>query len=197
MDLFFFPFPVSLLVLSLPPSFSLSRDHSDRPKIVSRPNRIGPCKFSAAKSTLVDSCPLSNCGAQALDVSAALDVGIRIGSGLGRERAVGRPQVDEVLHGLQLAGLQHLERRGRQDKVAEATVELLLQVEVVKGLHEVVPVKMGVDAEDLAEYQLTGAPELLGKAASGPKPLVGTLLGGIARVLGVNGKRHGVGVGRE
>lgn len=140
---------------------------------------------------------LSNCSAQALDISAALDVGIRIGSRFRRECAVGCPQVDEVLHGLQLARLQHLERRGRQDEVAEATVQLLLQVEVVEGLHEVVPVQMGVDAEDLAEYQLTGAPKLLGKPAPGPKPLVATLLGGIARVLGVNGKRHRVGVGRE
>lgn len=81
--------------------------------------------------------------------------------------------------------------------MAEAAVQLLLQVEVVEGLHEMIPVQMGVDTKDLAEYQLTSAPELLGKPAPGPKPLVGTLLGGIARVLGVNGKRHRVGVGRE
>lgn len=49
--------------------------------------------------------------AETLNVSAALDVGVGIGLGFRRERAIGRPEVNEVLHGLQLCGLQHVERR--------------------------------------------------------------------------------------
>lgn len=53
----------------------------------------------------------SSSSAETLDVSAALDVGVGIGLGFRRESAVGRPKVNEVLHGLQLCGLQHVERR--------------------------------------------------------------------------------------
>lgn len=83
--------------------------------------------------------------------------------------------------------------------MAEAAVELLLEIEVVKGVDEVIPVEVSVDAEDLAEDELTGTGQLLGKATSASKPVLGAakLLEGIAGVLWMSGKRHRVWVGRE
>lgn len=69
--------------------------------------------------------------------------------------------------------------------MAEAAVELLLEIKVVKGLDEVIPVEVGVDAEDLAEDELAGTGHLLGKATSASKPFLGAakLLDGSAGVL--------------
>lgn len=89
-----------------------------------------------------------------------------VGLGLGREGAVGGPEVDEGLHGLELVGPQQVEVGGGQQEVAEAAVELLLQVEVVEGLDEVGVVQVGVDAEHLQEDGLADGHEVLGEAAA-------------------------------
>lgn len=83
--------------------------------------------------------------------------------------------------------------------MAEAAVELLLEIEVVEGLDEVIPVEVSVNAEDLAKDELAGTGQLFGEAASASKPVLGAaeLLEGSAGVLRVHGKRHRVWVGRE
>lgn len=91
--------------------------------------------------------------------------------GPGWEGAVGSPEVDQRLHRLQLLRLQHVEGAGCQDKVAEAAVELFLQVEVVEGIDKVGPVEVGVDSEHLAEDGLADLDEFLGKAAPLPDPV--------------------------
>lgn len=70
---------------------------------------------------------------------------------------------------------------------------------MVKGLDEVIPVEVSVDAEDLAEDELAGTGHLLGETASASKPVFGAaeLLGGGAGVLWMSGKRHCVWIGRE
>lgn len=123
-----------------------------------------------------------------------LEVGILIGLALGREGAVGGPEVEEGLHGLQLGGLEQVEGGGGQDKVGEAAVELLLEVEVVEGVGEVGPVEVGVDAEHLAEDGLADVDEGLGEARALADPF------GLAGGAGELGKRGGgdgrvVGVG--
>lgn len=72
--------------------------------------------------------------------------------------------------------------------MAEAAVELLLQVEVVEGLDKVVPVQVCVDAEDLQEDCAADANELAREAGTLADPVVvgwGGSFGGVgdARVL--------------
>lgn len=95
-----------------------------------------------------------------------------VGLGLGREGAVSGPEVDEGLHGLELEGPQQVEVGGGQQEVAEAAVELLLQVEVVEGLDEVGVVQVGVDAEHLQEDGLADGHELLGEPAAAAHPVL-------------------------
>lgn len=70
---------------------------------------------------------------------------------------------------------------------------------MIEGLDEVIPVQVGVDAENLAEDELAGAAQLLGEAASASKPVFGgaELLESGAGVVGMDSKRHCVWVGRE
>lgn len=68
---------------------------------------------------------------------AGTEVGILVSLGLRWECAVGRPKVDKRLHGFQLMRAQQIESRGGKDKVGEATVELLLQVQVVEWFRKV------------------------------------------------------------
>lgn len=53
----------------------------------------------------------------------------------------------------------------------KAAVELLLQVEMVKGVGEVCPIQVGVYAEHLAEDHLADVYELLGEARSLAEPI--------------------------
>lgn len=94
---------------------------------------------------------------------ACSDVGILVCLGLGREGSVGSPKIDQWLHGLQLSGLEHIQGGSGQNEVGEATVELLLEVEVIERLGEVSPVKVSVDSEHLAEDHLTDVDELIGE----------------------------------
>lgn len=55
--------------------------------------------------------------------------------------------------------------------MAEAAVELLLQVEVVEGLDEVGMVQVCVDAEHLQENGLADGHELLGEPAAAAYPV--------------------------
>jgi len=91
------------------------------------------------------------------------DVGILICLGLGREGSIGGPEIDQRLHGLQLGGLEHIQGGSSQHEMGEATVELLLKVEVVEGLSEVSPVKMSIDPEHLSEDHLADVDELVGE----------------------------------
>lgn len=115
---------------------------------------------------------------------AGLEVCVLVGLALGGERAVGGPHVDEGLHGLELVGFEQIEGRGREDKVTEATVELLLEVDVVEGVGEVGPVEMGVDAEHLAEDGLADVDEVLGEARALADPV------GLATGAGELGQRR-------
>lgn len=109
------------------------------------------------------------------EASAGLEVGVLVRLGLGRKGSRRGPQVDQGLHRLELHRLQQVESGGRQHKVAKAAVELLLEVQVVKGLGEVGPVKVGVDAKHLQKYSLADGEELLGEPAPFPNPLVGAV----------------------
>ena len=107
-----------------------------------------------------------------LEASASFQVGVLVCLGLWRERSRRGPQVDQGLHWLELCGSQQVESCGSQHKVAEAAIQLLLEVQVVKGLGKVCPVKMGVDPEHLQEDGLADGEELFGKSAPLPNPLV-------------------------
>lgn len=53
----------------------------------------------------------------------------------------------------------------------EATIQLLLEVEVIERVGEVRPVQVRVDAEHLSEDDLTNLEELVGEARSLAEPL--------------------------
>lgn len=57
---------------------------------------------------------------------SGLVVGIVVCLGSRRKCAIGRPKINQWLHGLELLGLQHIQSAGREHKVRKATVELLL-----------------------------------------------------------------------
>lgn len=97
----------------------------------------------------------------------------RIRLTLRRKRPIRRPQINQRLHGLQVLHLQQVQRRRRQQEVAEATIQLLLEVEVVEGVDKVRVVQVRVDAEHLAEDGLADAAELLGEPAALAEPVVG------------------------
>lgn len=94
---------------------------------------------------------------------AGSDVGVLVCLRLGREGSVGSPKIDQGLHRLQLSRLEHIQGGSGQDEVREATVELLLEVEVVEGLGEMSPVKVSVDSEHLSEDHLADVDELIGE----------------------------------
>lgn len=98
-------------------------------------------------------------------------IGVLVCLGLGRERAIGRPEIDERLHWLKFLRPEHVKRRRREDEVAEAAIQLLLQVEVVEWLDEVGPVQVSVDAEHLAEDCLADLHKVLGEAAALANPV--------------------------
>lgn len=116
------------------------------------------------------------------------EVGVAVGLGLGRERAVGGPEVDEGPHGLNVVGAEQVQLRRGEDEVGEAAVELLLEVEVVKGLEKVVPVQVGVDAEHLQENGAADADELAREAAAAPDPVLAVGPVGLGRQ---GSTRHG------
>lgn len=68
------------------------------------------------------------------------EVCVFVGLGFGRESTIGGPKIDQWLHGLELMRPEHIESGGGENKVAEATVELLFEVQVVERLGEVGPV---------------------------------------------------------
>lgn len=120
---------------------------------------------------------LRGCG-ELQEAFSGSDVGILVCLGLGREGSIGGPEIDQRLHGLQLGGLEHIQGGSSQDEMGEATVELLLQVEVVEGLGEVSPVKVSVDSEHLSENHLADVDKLVGETRS------------LADILGLTGARE-------
>lgn len=102
---------------------------------------------------------------------ASLEVSKLINLGLRRERPVGRPEIDQGLHRLQVLLAQHIQRRSRKQKVWEAAVQLLLQVEVVVRFGKVCPVEMSIHSEHLAEYHLTNVKELFWESRSLARPV--------------------------
>lgn len=122
---------------------------------------------------------------------ASPDIGVLVRLGLWWEGSVGGPEIDQRLHGLKLGGLEHVEGSGCQDKVREATVELLFQVKVVEWVGEVSPVEMSVDTEHLSEDHLADVEELVGEAGSLADPF------GLTRIrqLGKRGGAAGSAVG--
>jgi len=115
------------------------------------------------------------------------EIGILVSLGLRWEGSVGRPEIDQRLHGLKLSRLQHVQGSSRQHKVREATVELLLKVEVVKGLGKVSPVQMGVDAEHLSEDHLANVDKLVREARSLADPFGLTGVGQLGERCGGDG----------
>jgi len=59
---------------------------------------------------------------------ASLQVCVLVRLGLGGKCTIRRPEIDQGLHGFQLLWLQQVESGGSQNKVTEATVQLLLEV---------------------------------------------------------------------
>src|SRR5688572_6398076 len=117
--------------------------------------RLGPpISFQVSHPSLCDdpvvSLPLLRSG-KLHETLTSTEVGILIRLRLRREGTICSPQIDQRLHGLQLRRSQHIQRCRRKDEVRKATVELLLEVQVVKWISEVRPVQVGVDTEHLTE----------------------------------------------
>lgn len=66
---------------------------------------------------------------------------------------------------------EHIEGGGGENKVAEAAVELLFEVQVVERLGEVGPVQVCINTEHLTEDSLADLDEILGKARSLSHPV--------------------------
>lgn len=99
------------------------------------------------------------------------EVCVFIGLGLGRESAIGGPKIDQRLHGLELMRSEHVEGGGGENKVAEAAVELLFEVQVVKRLGKVGPVQVCIDTKHLTEDSLADLNKVLGEARSLSHPV--------------------------
>ena len=108
----------------------------------------------------------------------------RLGS--GGEGSQCCPQIDERLHWLEVSLLEKVERGGCQNKMAEAAVHRLLQVEAEHVL-KMGPVEVGVDSEHLAEDGLAELHKVLGEPAPLSHPVLTGLGHGSAkgRVVGV------------
>lgn len=102
---------------------------------------------------------------------SGLVVGIVVCLGSRRECAIGRPKINEWLHGLELLRLQHIQSARREHKVRKATVELLLEVEVVEGVDKVSPVQVSIDSEHLSEDGLADLEEVLRESTSLSDPV--------------------------
>lgn len=109
--------------------------------------------------------------AQCKQLLAGLDIGVLVGLGLWWESPAGGPEIDQGLHWLQLVGLQHVESGSSEDEVTEATVEMLLEIQVVVRLNEVSPVKVGIDTEHLTEDSLTDVDKVLGETTALANPV--------------------------
>ena len=163
--------------------------------------------FSSMSSGMWYPCPGLPLPALQVDSShlkqslAGAQIGVFVGLGLGRKRAIGCPDVEEGLHGLKLLRPEHVERGGGQHEVGEAAVELLLEVEVVEGLREMGPVKVSVDAEHLAKDHLAHIDELLREAGPLADPLWVTRVRQLGKGRRRDGRivsiRHSSGIGRE
>lgn len=81
--------------------------------------------------------------------------------------------------------------------MAKAAVELLLQIEMVKGLHEVRPVEMSVNPKHLKKNGLADTGKFLGEPATLPYPLIRTAEKSGIGDIGVVGVRYAGGVGWE
>ncbi len=128
---------------------------------------------------------------------SCLQVRILVCLGLGREGAARSPQIDERLHGFQLLRLEHVESGGRQDEVAEAAVQLLLEIEMVERVGKMGPVQMSIYAEHLQEDGLANAKELLREPAAFADPLIRARQNRDGCDLRIVGERHSRGFGRK
>jgi len=68
---------------------------------------------------------------------------------------------------------QHVNFRGRENKVTEAAVHWLLQTQVVERINEMCPVEMRVDTEHLTEDCLADINELNWETTALSKPITG------------------------
>lgn len=126
----------------------------------------------------------------------------RIRLTLGRKRPIRGPQVNQRLHGLQLVRLQQVQRRRRQDEMAEAAVELLLQIQMIERVDKMRVVEMRIDAEHLQKDGLADAAKVLGEAGALAEPVGFAAAGGGGRRRRrgegrVDGVRDARGVGGE
>lgn len=94
----------------------------------------------------------------------------RVRLALRWESPIGSPKINQRLHRLQLMRLQKIQRRGRQYEMAEAAVQLLLQVEMIKRIGKVGVVEMRIDAKHLQENGLADAAKLFGEARALAEP---------------------------
>lgn len=100
-----------------------------------------------------------------------LEVGIFVGLRLRGEGAIGSPEINQGLHGIQLLGLEHVKSSGGEDKVAEAAVQMLVEADVVEWVGEVSPVQMRVNAEHLSENGLAHFVEVRWEATALANPV--------------------------
>lgn len=98
-------------------------------------------------------------------------------------------------------GPEHIESGSGENEVAEAAVELFLEVQMIERLSEVGPVEMCIDTEHLAEDGLADLDEILGEAGSFSHPVrlprasqLGKRCCGNARIVSIRDSR---GLGRE
>lgn len=94
--------------------------------------------------------------------------------GLGRKGTVRCPQVDEGLHGLQLRRLEHVNLGGCKDEMAETTIQMFVEIQVIERIHKVSPIEMRIDSKHLPKDGLADVDEFLGKAAALTDPVART-----------------------
>lgn len=132
---------------------------------------------------------LSSSRAELNKLLAPLQVGEGICFALRGECTFRSPEINQRLHGLDVLWPQKIERGCGQDEVTEATVQLLLEVEMIEGLQEMVPVEVGVHTKHLQEDSPADADEVLGKATALADPFLASGLGALLRHGGVGDTR--------
>ena len=120
---------------------------------------------------------------------APLQVGEGICLALRGECTFRSPKINQRLHRLDVLWPQEIKCRCGQDEVTEATVQLLLEVQMIERLQEMVPVEVGVHTEHLQEDGSADSDEVFGEATALANPFLASGLRALLRHGGVRDAR--------
>ena len=95
------------------------------------------------------------------------------------DRTVGDPDVDQLLHRLEITVREQSEQFTQAYEVAESRVEVHVSsfVDVPEGIHEVRVIEMGVDAEHLTPCGADVAHEAFGETCRFANPVAASEVG--------------------